>query len=80
MRFESTFCDVLLTNFIVGLRLFPELAELGAEDAAVAADAAFEIKKGLLYEHEICANFKKTRMMASVPYFCTITNFIIWQP
>merc|ERR1719445_2876217 len=27
MRFESTFCDVLRTNFIVGLRLFPELAD-----------------------------------------------------
>ena len=27
MRLASTFCDVLRTNFIVGLRLFPELAE-----------------------------------------------------
>ena len=49
MRFERTFCDVLLTNFIVGLcRLLPELAELGAEDpAVVVADAGFKIKKGL---------------------------------
>ena len=54
MRLESTFCDVLLTNFIVGLRLFPELAELGAEDPAVA-DAGFEIKKGWPGEHKLGA-------------------------
>ena len=45
MRFESTFCDVLRTNFIVGLcRFFPELAELGAEDPAVEADGGFKIE------------------------------------
>ena len=81
MRLESTFCDVLLTNFIVGLRLFPELAELGAEDPAVA-DAGFEIKKGWPGEHklgaELHSNSLTTKMLKneSIPE-CVIS---IWQP
>ena len=79
MRLESSFCDVLLTNFIVGLRLFPELAELGAEDPAVA-DAGFEIKKGWPGEHKLGAELHSltTKMLKneSIPE-CVIS---IWQP